>query len=134
MELPYRFIYRTLRKDFKVVKLTNISVMNIFIQSGYDFILNPTYDLYPNTNLTPVQLREYLLSRGWAYIGSNMPTVFEAADIERICRVGDKKQQGLYFNRLGEFNMIENSAENVPIIKSCENQPGSVIHSDVFYF
>ncbi len=138
-KVPFRFIYRTHRRDFKVVKL-QVPEQHLIIEFanlGYDFILYPAYEPVPITSMSETQLRNYLNNRGWLYIGRYLPTLYEAADIERICRLGNVDQQQMYYNRIGEFKYLskENESEKKIITKACSAIPGSIDpEADIFYF
>ena len=99
--IPLKFIYRTTRRDFKVIEIGDIRKINMV---DYDYVINlKKLDLMPQ--LEGRELYECLNSRGWIKITTPI-NFYEAADIERICYYGKRTEQNFFYNRQGEFNLV----------------------------
>jgi len=98
--MTFRFIYRTMNHDYRVIQLPP-ELRGVDFRKNFDIILG---DISPG--VMAQSSREYLLQRGWLYIGERVPNKYEAADIERICLYGNREQVQAYYNRAGEFSAI----------------------------
>lgn len=99
--IPLKFVYRTTRKDFKVIEIGSVRNINMI---DYDYVLSlRKLEIMPQ--LQGAELYECLNSRGWLKITTPI-NFYEAADIERICFYGKRTEQNFFYNRQGEFNLV----------------------------